>query len=533
MSRRNTFANILGHNTLFRKLLLPFIGFMFIYMLVSGLAYNYGITSTSRKILEGELRSDSQKVIASLRSRLDTVGSAAIILAENPDILASLSQVSSEALSIINSRALVVQDRFELDLVQIYSASGMPRTNLVQSTLYKVSSIIDIFPPSGKDVLVLDDRLVYLVRAEMPNGGIVIVGIDLLSELDRISFRLGLRDTLTLQQVTLSEEDMIFEDSVFSLHTPLEIGAQSFALVYSQEVSQFETIAASGRNVILLGAFLTTILLIGMMALVLRSIVRPIQQLAAAAGKLAQADFETVSLDTNQEFSHPLQIGVNDEIGQLAESFSHMSKELQGIYHGLVHDLRQANQELNEAYDSALLGWSSALELRDHATEKHTSRVAENLINFARYIGITEGDLVDYRRGALLHDVGKMAIPDSILRKNGSLSDDEWNIMRQHPIYAFVMLRKISFLQNALDIPYCHHEKWDGSGYPRGLLKSEIPLSARIFSIVDAWDALSFDRPYRKAWSREKILEYISSQGGKDFDPDLVKQFLEWKRVKN
>jgi putative nucleotidyltransferase with HDIG domain len=204
-----------------------------------------------------------------------------------------------------------------------------------------------------------------------------------------------------------------------------------------------------------------------------------------------------------------------------------MSRELSGIYHGLVGELRKSNQELNLAYDSALQGWSSALELRDHDTEKHTLRVTDQLVGLARFMGISEEEIIHYRRGALLHDVGKMAIPDAILRKTGPLSDQEWETMRQHPIYAYVMLRKIPFLQKALDIPYCHHEKWDGSGYPRALKGEQIPLSARIFALVDVWDALTSDRPYRKAWARQKVMEHIRNGSGSHFDPDLVEPFLK------
>ena len=191
-------------------------------------------------------------------------------------------------------------------------------------------------------------------------------------------------------------------------------------------------------------------------------------------------------------------------------------------------DLQEANKQLGLAYDSALQGWSSALELRDHDTQKHTERVTADVVSLARSMGVPEEELINYQRGALLHDVGKMAIPDSILRKAGYLSEEEWKTMRLHPMYAFVMLRKIPFLHKALDIPYRHHEKWDGSGYPHGLFRQQIPLSARIFSVVDTWDALNNDRPYRKAWPREKALDYISMQAGKEFDPDVVKAFLEW-----
>jgi putative nucleotidyltransferase with HDIG domain len=523
------------YNTLFGKLLIPVIGIMLLSMLVTGLVFDYGINSTSRKILEGEIQADSQNVISSLQGRLDTVNSAATVLANNNDIKSVLADDNAGSLSIINSRALVVRDRFELDLVQIYSANGSPRTNIVQSSLYKVSSVINLLPNPEADLFSVYGRSLYLVRVNIASGGTVIVGIDISTELNRIAFQLGLRDVLSIQDIPLAHEVANFSNGNYALETPFRIGSHAIILVHTRQISQFNTIADSGRNLILLSTVATTIFLISLLALVLNSIVRPVRRLADNARRLAQADFEHMPGDTIPlgSFEKPRWIGVNDEIGQLADSFAHMSRELQEIYHGLVHELRQTNEELSIAYDSALQGWSSALELRDHDTEKHTQRVSDYLIKLATYMGIPKDELVHYRRGALLHDVGKMAIPDDILRKQGPLTDEEWETMRQHPIYAYVMLRKIPFLQKALDIPYCHHEKWDGSGYPRGLLRKEIPLSARVFSVVDAWDALNFDRPYRKAWRREKVVDYISSKAGTDFDPEITKIFLDWLEKEN
>jgi HD-GYP domain-containing protein (c-di-GMP phosphodiesterase class II) len=133
---------------------------------------------------------------------------------------------------------------------------------------------------------------------------------------------------------------------------------------------------------------------------------------------------------------------------------------------------------------------------------------------------------VHFRRGALLHDMGKLGIPDQILLKPGPLTDEEWVIMRKHPQYAYDMLSSIDYLRPALDIPYCHHEKWDGSGYPRGLKGEQIPIAARIFSIIDVWDALTSDRPYRPAWDRQRVIEYIENNSGMHFDPAIAKVFL-------
>jgi len=192
----------------------------------------------------------------------------------------------------------------------------------------------------------------------------------------------------------------------------------------------------------------------------------------------------------------------------------------------LFSNLVNANQDLVRAYDTTLEGWASALELRDQETRGHSHDVVEMAIRVARAAEIPEEEIQHIRRGALLHDIGKMGIPDKILLKDGPLNEQEWEIMRKHPVYAFELLGKIDYLQPALEIPYCHHEHWDGKGYPRGLAGEHIPLSARIFALVDVWNALQRDRPYRKAWSRDKVIVYIREQTGKQFDPELAELFL-------
>lgn len=189
-------------------------------------------------------------------------------------------------------------------------------------------------------------------------------------------------------------------------------------------------------------------------------------------------------------------------------------------------ELDIAHRELAQSYDLTLEGWARALEIRESETAGHSKRVADLAYRLAQDVGMEEGDLVHLRRGALLHDIGKMGIPDSILLKPGALTAEEWRQMKQHPIYAFEMIQDIPYLQPAFDIPYSHHEKWDGTGYPRGLKGEEISLAARIFALVDVYDALTTDRPYRKAWSRAQTLEYIREQSGSHFDPELVARFL-------
>jgi putative nucleotidyltransferase with HDIG domain len=193
----------------------------------------------------------------------------------------------------------------------------------------------------------------------------------------------------------------------------------------------------------------------------------------------------------------------------------------------LFENLQRSNTELKLAYDATIEGWSRALDLRDKETEGHTLRVTEMALRLAEKMGMSDSEKVNLRRGALLHDIGKMGVPDRILLKEGPLTEDEWVIMRQHPVYAHEMLRSIEYLRTALDIPYCHHEKWDGTGYPRCLHGDDIPLPARIFAVVDVWDALTSDRPYRPAWAPSKVLAHIREQSGKHFDAQVVHAFIE------
>jgi putative nucleotidyltransferase with HDIG domain len=189
--------------------------------------------------------------------------------------------------------------------------------------------------------------------------------------------------------------------------------------------------------------------------------------------------------------------------------------------------LNKAISDSVHAYDETIQGWAKALEMRDAETLGHSQRVVELTLMLARKLGVKDIDLFQMRRGALLHDIGKMGVPDGILNKPDKLTEDEWAIMRKHPVYARDYLSEVSYLAPALDIPYFHHEKWDGTGYPEGLKGESIPFSARVFAIVDVWDALTSNRPYRQPWSRDKTLAYIQEQRGKHFDPRIVDAFVE------
>jgi putative two-component system response regulator len=190
-------------------------------------------------------------------------------------------------------------------------------------------------------------------------------------------------------------------------------------------------------------------------------------------------------------------------------------------------NLEHAHTELKAAYDATIEGWSRAMDLRDRETEGHTQRVTQLTLELAKEAGMNQEELVHVRRGALLHDMGKLGVPDAILHKPAKLTDEEWKIMRQHPQLAYDMLHPIAYLYPAIDIPYCHHEKWDGTGYPRGLKGEQIPLAARIFAIVDVWDALTSDRPYRRAMPEEDVLKYLKDQSGKHFDPQVAELFFK------
>jgi putative two-component system response regulator len=192
-----------------------------------------------------------------------------------------------------------------------------------------------------------------------------------------------------------------------------------------------------------------------------------------------------------------------------------------------AYEMESGIEQAIGALDATLESWGRALELRGIESEGHTERVTDMALQVASAMGIRDGELVHVRRGALVHDIGKMGISDRIMFKVGPLDEQEWEEMHQHPVYAYELLSPIEILRPALDIPYCHHEKWDGSGYPRGLRGAQIPLSARVFAVVDVWDALHSDRSYRPAWSNSEVDDYLHEQSGHHFDPEVIRAFFE------
>src|SRR5258706_2237390 len=240
------------------------------------------------------------------------------------------------------------------------------------------------------------------------------------------------------------------------------------------------------------------------------------------------------ALDDRQSLLNGLEAGADDFISKPFDRYE-LRARLLGItrlnrFHKLSEErlnLERAHNELKSAYDATIEGWSHAMDLRDRETEGHTQRVTQLTFKLAEVNGMNQEELVHVRRGALLHDIGKLGVPDSILHKPDKLNDEEWELMRQHPQFAYDMLHPIEYLHPALDIPYCHHDQWDGSGYPRRLQGEQIPLVARIFAVVDVWDALTSNRPYRQAWSKEQAMEYIKEQSNKHFDPWAVELFFK------
>ena len=240
------------------------------------------------------------------------------------------------------------------------------------------------------------------------------------------------------------------------------------------------------------------------------------------------------ALDDRESLLNALKAGADDFISKPFDRYE-LRARLLGItqlnrYQKLIQErakLREVNAQLLSAYEATIDGWSHALDLRDRETEGHSRRVTQLTIKLAQTVGMSDEEIMHIRRGALMHDMGKIGIPDSILHKPAQLSDEEWTIMRKHPQLAYDMLYPIEYLHPALVIPLNHHEKWDGTGYPRGLKGEEIPIAARLFAVVDVWDALTSDRPYRPAWSEDEALTYIREQSGKHFDPQVVELFFK------
>ncbi len=319
----------------------------------------------------------------------------------------------------------------------------------------------------------------------------------LLQNQDAASLRRTQRD---LQVTNIEYQEIV---GPWEVRENRDIGVVGVALPKSFYVSPSRVTRL--QVLLLVGVTFFFVILLG--ANLARVITKPLISLVLASTQVSKGDLE-VRVEPRSD----------DEVAILAEAFNQM-----------VSSLQASRDALFDAYDRTLEGWSKALELRDKETEGHTLRVTNMTVELARWMGIEDKEeLIQIQRGALLHDIGKMGIPDHILLKPDKLTDEEWKIMRKHPELAYEMLWPIEYLRPALDIPYCHHEKWDGTGYPRRLKGENIPFAARTFAVIDVWDALTSDRPYRKAMNREEALVEIRKQSGRHFDPQVVDAFLNY-----
>ncbi len=281
-------------------------------------------------------------------------------------------------------------------------------------------------------------------------------------------------------------------------------GSEVIGLIGTSMINNYWITASTPTRVQVIGLVTLLILLVFVVGVEIADrITYPIQGLVAASSQVAAGNLEV-----------RLPSGGNDEVGYLTSAFNMM-----------VANLDKSRLDLIQAYDATITGWATMLDQRDQDTEGHTRRVTELTLDVTRGFGFSEEELIHIRRGALLHDIGKMSVPDRILKKRGKLTPEEWKIMRLHPKIAYDVLNPIEYLRPALDIPYCHHERWDGKGYPRGLAGENIPLSARIFTVVDVWDAMTSDRPYRPAMDRQEVIDHIFAERGTMFDPQVVEVF--------
>ena len=318
----------------------------------------------------------------------------------------------------------------------------------------------------------------------------------LFEQQDTISFER--ETTRSVEQSYLGYRELL---GVWEGRGDVDLGVLGVSLGESFIIS---TTTTTRFQIIVLGA--TTLLLVLFFGIsVSLLLTKPIMALVNAAKKVASGDYRVKVEPTSR-----------DEIALLSRTFNEM-----------IESINDSRLMILNSYDNTLEGWSNALELRDHETSGHSQRVTNLMKSMMDALGIDGETRVNYQRGVLLHDIGKMGIPDSILNKPGPLDVKERQIMQQHPMYAIEMLKNIEFLKPSLSIPYSHHERWDGTGYPLGLKGEEIPLEARIFAIVDVWDAITSDRPYRNSMSKEEAIQTIRNGNGTQFDPKLVDVFLK------
>lgn len=517
------------------KLLVPVSVFLVLSALVTLLVYEVGTRQTANQLLRQEVGTELNQLTEALALRAEAVEQAAGLLAADPALVEAIRIDDDETIFTVDSRAVVVRDRFSLDVIQVYNSAGIARANLLQSDLYQVSFLLDAVGEDFAGVIETEGRLLYVTTTTITGGlGTVLTGIDLTNEVQRLAFQQQLSGDASLGTDPVAQ--LTFDGGStggeFTGRAPVSLGGSTLSVTVTQRISQITGVLTAGRVGIIFSSLGATLIFIILTDVALRLLTRPVSVLSDAVEELGRSRFDNPDLPVRDYTSildtgNVLGIGVRDELYQLAEAFTNMARELSQVYTNLVTNLRRTNRELQSAYDNTLLGWAGALELRNADTRRDTERVTNLTVKVARLMGVSEDDIVHIRRGAYLHDVGKLALPDHILHRNRSLSEEEWAVLRQHPLYAYTILKPIGYLDKAIEIPYCSHEHWDGSGYPRGLAGRDIPLSARVFAVVDTYDGFGKGRMPRPARSRDELLRYIRAQAGKQFDPSVVAVFLD------
>jgi HAMP domain-containing protein len=492
------------------------------------------------------LVNQEQEMLESLRLISHVQGIGEAILAGSPAALEELAtplafNAQVDAYAFVSTREVAILTRYLDNTNQRYirldTDQRLAETDFVQRVL---AGEVDAVGDKFSDLVLTDQGLVYFIAGPVLDGTGSLVGAALIGR-----FVDGL--AITIAQETLSDF------SVFSLQgEPMASTLASAAPISTQDVEVVITRQDEGtlqrtwtlagvtyhelltpfvvrgdtaigilgvalpthllvqtsqltrdNTLLLVGAALVLVLAVG--AVIARRITRPIQDLRDAALRVSGGDY---SVSVGREGT--------DEVGVLTTTFNEM-----------VGNVKRSKQELLDAYDKTIEGWARALDLRDHETEGHSRRVTDLAVQLGTRLGLSEDQLQQLYRGGLLHDIGKLAVPDSILGKHGPLTEEERTQMELHPQHALLFIESIEFLRMALDVPYAHHERWDGTGYPRGLKGEEIPILARVFAVVDVWDALTTDRPYRVAMGFREALTIIEESKGTHFDPVIVEAFIE------
>ena len=543
------------HFSIRTKLTLPYIILALLIAIVGGSIVTQVLVGSleerftnqmieSRKLASESMVREEDRMLGTLRLLSHTQGMAETILLEDMQKILDLIypvtfNAGEDAVLVLDSHGKVLTTILKSAETGNYLfpqiSDDLTRFPFVSKVM---SQVVDPKGDKYSGLTIVDWGNYFFVTGPVTNqdgklAGIILVGISLKSLLDKIREE-------SLSQVTIYDTDFNPIKSTFAelpsrplVDTSIVLKNQdqqsvtrdfSFSnIAYAELLGAWE--ARDGEDMGVLGTalpktflvrtsnitkinitivFVLAIIMAMLLGLFLSNLItRPLLQLERAASDVAKGNRD-IRVSTKG----------GDEIADLAQSFNKM-----------VSSLSQSEKDLISAYDKTIEGWSKALELRDEETQGHTQRVAELTIKLARMMGIDEEKIINIRRGALLHDIGKIGVPDGILLKPGPLNKKERKIIEKHPVFAREMLKKIEFLYTAMDIPSFHHERWDGKGYPTGLVGQEIPIAARIFAVIDVWDALTSDRPYRKAMTYEKAFALIKHDSGTHFDPEVVTAF--------